>query len=318
MLRPLLLHLSHTRWARHFVSRFHFARWAAARFVAGETIEAAIAAIRALNAKGLNASLDHLGENVTTAADAARATEDYLCALDQIAASGIRSNISLKLTQLGLEVDEALCRHNLRRILEKAQATQNFVRLDMESTAYTDQTIALFRALHREFDNLGLVLQAYLYRTEKDLITLVEEKARIRLCKGAYDEPPDKAFPHKAEVDANYLKLAQNLLDHAQALPPAADAGRQPPLAAIATHDEKIIAAAKTYAAAAARNIPREYFEFQMLYGIRRDLQEQLAAEGYPVRIYVPYGTEWYPYFMRRLAERPANMWFFLSQLLRG
>jgi len=317
MLRPLLLHLSHARWARNLVTRFRFARRAAARFVAGETIEEAIAAIRALNAKGLNASLDHLGENVTTEADATCATEDYLFALDQIAASGIRSNVSLKLTQLGLEVDEAICEYNLRRILEKARATQNFVRLDMESTAYTDRTLAVFRALHCEFDNLGLVLQAYLYRTEKDLIALMEEKAPIRLCKGAYDEPPDKAFPRKADVDANYLKLARNLLDHARALPPA-DSGRRPPLAALATHDEKMIVAAKTYAAAAARKIPREYFEFQMLYGIRRDLQERLAAEGYRVRIYVPYGTEWYPYFMRRLAERPANVWFFLSQLLRG
>jgi proline dehydrogenase len=318
MLRPLLLHLSHARWARNLVTPFHFARRAAARFVAGETLAEAIAAVRALNAKGLNASLDHLGENVTTAADATRATEDYLFALEQIAASGIRSNISLKLTQLGLEVDEAICKHNLRRILEKAQATQNFVRLDMESTAYTDRTLAVFGALHREFDNLGLVLQAYLYRTEKDLIALMEEKAPIRLCKGAYDEPPDKAFPRKADVDANYLKLARNLLDHAWALPPTADPGRHPPLAALATHDEKMIVAAKMYAAAAARKISRGYFEFQMLYGIRRDLQEQLAAEGYQVRIYVPYGTEWYPYFMRRLAERPANGWFFLSQLLRG
>ena len=317
MLRPLLLHLSHARWARNLVTRFRFARRAAARFVAGETLADAIAVVRALNAKGLNASLDHLGENVTTAADAARATDDYLFALDQIAASGIRSNVSLKLTQLGLEVDEAICLHHLRRILEKAQATQNFVRIDMENTTYTDRTIAVFRALHREFNNLGLVLQAYLYRTEKDLLGLLEEKAPIRLCKGAYDEPSDKAFPRKADVDTNYLKLAQNLLDHARTLPPAADTGRQPPLAAIATHDEKMIVAAKAYAAA-ARKIPRDDFEFQMLYGIRRDLQEQLAAEGYRVRIYVPYGTEWYPYFMRRLAERPANLWFFVSQLLRG
>jgi proline dehydrogenase len=316
MLRPLLLHLSHARWARNFVTRFRFARRAAARFVAGETLDEAITAVRALNAKGLNASLDHLGENVTTAADATRATEDYLSALDQIAASGIRSNVSLKLTQLGLEVDETICKHNLRRILEKAQATQNFVRIDMESTAYTGRTLAVFRALHREFNNLGLVLQAYLYRTEKDLLGLAEEKAPIRLCKGAYDEPPDKAFPRKADVDTNYLKLARNLLDHARAVPPAADTGRYPPFAAIATHDEKMIVAAKTYAE--TQQIPRDYFEFQMLYGIRRDLQEQLAAEGYRVRIYVPYGTEWYPYFMRRLAERPANLWFFVSQLVRG
>lgn len=316
MLRPLLLHLSHAWWARNFVTRFRFARRAAARFVAGEAIGEAIAAIRVLNAKGLAASVDHLGENVTTIAAATRATEDYLIALDQIAASAIRSNVSLKLTQLGLELDETICKHHLRRILEKARAMQNFVRLDMEGTAYTDRTLAVFRALHQDFDNLGLVLQAYLYRTEKDLRMLMEENACIRLCKGAYDEPPDKAFPRKVDVDANYVKLAQNLLDHARAFPPADGSGRHPPLAAIATHDEKMIAATKTYAA--AQKIPREHFEFQMLYGIRRDLQEQLAAEGYRVRVYVPYGTEWYPYFMRRLAERPANLWFFIYQLFRG
>ena len=318
MLRSFFLYLSHAPWARQLIVRLPLAWQAASRFVAGERIEDAIAAIRALNAKGINATLDHLGESVTNEAEAARAADDYLLALDEIAKSDARSNVSIKLTQFGLDVDYDFCLRNARRVVEKARATGNFVRIDMEGTPHTDRTLTVFRALHQapQFaDHVGIALQAYLYRTEHDLRALMDEKARVRLCKGAYDEPPDKAFPKKAHVDANYVKLARLLLDRARSLPPANAAGRTPPLPGIATHDEKIIAAVRAYAA--EKEIPRESFEFQMLYGIRRELQEQLAAEGYAVRVYVPYGTQWYPYYLRRLAERPANVWFFISNFFK-
>ncbi|HLE28260.1 MAG TPA: proline dehydrogenase family protein [Anaerolineales bacterium] len=315
MLRALFIYLSHSKWAYRFITSFRLTRQAALRFIAGDKIEDAIAVICALNAKGIHATLDRLGESVTNQADAARAADDYVLALDEIAKSGARSNVSVKLTQLGLDVDYDFCLHNVRRVVERAKATGNFVRIDMEGTPHTDRTLAIFRVLHREFNNVGVVLQAYLYRTEQDLLALTTERARLRLCKGAYNEPPDKAFPRKDHVDANYIRLAQILLDRAQALPPADSGGRTPPMPAIATHDEKIVAAVKAYAA--GKKIPREYFEFQMLYGIRRELQEQLAAEGYAVRVYVPYGMQWYPYYMRRLAERPANVWFFVSNLFK-
>jgi len=316
MLRALFLYLSHAAWARWLVTHFPLARRAARRFVAGNTIDEAIAAIRILNGKGMTATLDHLGESVNTEAEAARAAADYLLALDKIAESGVRANVSMKLTQLGLDLSTEFCLNNARRVIEKAKATGNFVRIDMEGTPHTDRTLEVFRALRRHFDNVGIVLQAYLYRTEQDLAALIREKSRVRLCKGAYNEPADKAFPHKADVDRSYVKLARILLEHAGEMPGANSNGRVPPLPAFATHDEKMIAAAQ--AQAAARQVPRDRFEFQMLYGIRRELQEQLAAGGYAMRVYVPYGTEWYPYFMRRLAERPANVLFILSNLFRN
>jgi proline dehydrogenase len=317
MLRNLLLHLSHARWARTFITRFRFAWRTASRFVAGESADDAIAAIRALNARGLLATVDHLGENVTNAAEAVRATDAAVFILDKIAESGVRANISIKLTQFGLDLGDEACAQNVRRVLDKARDIGSFVRIDMEGSPYTERTLALYRRMRQDFDNVGVVLQAYLYRTEKDLRDLVDQTppARIRLCKGAYNEPADLAFPRKADVDANYAKLAHLLLDRAQAVPPPGRDGFIPPLPALATHDAKLIADAKAYAA--ERRLPRECFEFQMLHGIRRELQEQLASEGYTVRVYVPYGTEWYPYFMRRLAERPANVWFFLSNLVR-
>lgn len=282
----------------------------AQRFVSGETISAAVAAVRALNAKGLYATLDFLGESVTSEVEARNAADEYLRALDAIAASGVRSNVSLKLTQFGLDLDYDFCLQNVRRVVACARSHGNFVRVDMEGTPHTDRTLAIVRELHREFDNIGAVIQAYLYRSEADVVALADAGIRIRLCKGAYQEPPDKAYPNKADVDANYIKLTQLLLDRS-ANAGRSDDGRTPPLAALATHDEKMIAAAKAYAE--AHDIPRGHFEFQMLYGVRRELQERLAAEGYAVRVYVPYGTHWYPYFMRRLAERPANVWFFLK-----
>jgi proline dehydrogenase len=316
MLRTPFLYLSNAGWSRRLVTRFPLARRMAGRFVAGETPADAIAAIRALNRRGINATLDHLGESVTNQAEAARAADDYVRVLGEIHASGARANVSIKLTQFGLDLDEEFCARNARRVVEEARRLDNFVRIDMEDSFHTDGTLAVFRALHQEFENVGLVLQAYLFRTRADLEALLAEGARIRLCKGAYKEPPDKAFPRKADVDANYVRLAQLLLDNARKLPPAAATGRVPPLPALATHDEKMIAAIQAHVAAKA--LPRQYFEFQMLYGIRRDLQQRLAADGNAVRVYVPYGTEWYPYFMRRLAERPANLWFLLSNLARN
>jgi len=316
MLRTPLLYLSNAGWSRRLVTRFPVARRMASRFVAGETPDDAIAAIRALNSRGINATLDHLGESVTNQAEATRAADDYVHVLGKIHASAARSNVSVKLTQFGLDLDQDFCARNARRVLEEARRLDNFVRIDMEDSFHTDATLAVFRKLHQEFDNVGLVLQAYLFRTQADLEALLAEGARIRLCKGAYKEPPDKAFPRKADVDANYVRLAQLMLDNARKLPPAAESGRVPPLPALATHDEKMIAAVQAYVA--TLGLPRQVYEFQMLYGIRRDLQQRLAAAGNAVRVYVPYGTEWYPYFMRRLAERPANVWFLLSNLARS
>jgi proline dehydrogenase len=314
MLREFFLFLSHSRSAQTFITGFPLARQMAARFVAGETVGDAIRAIQALNAKGITATTDFLGESVTNREEATRAADQYLCTLDELTNSGCRSHVSLKLTQLGLDLDYDFCLRNVRRVVEKAQALGNFVCVDMEGTPHTDRTIRLVSELRREFDSIGTVLQAYLYRSEKDLVALTDAGIRIRLCKGAYQEPPDKAFPHKADVDANFIKLSHLLLD--RSAHGASDAsGKVPAPAALATHDEKMIAAAKAYVA--EKRIPRERFEFQMLYGVRRELQEQLVKEGFAVRAYVPYGTHWYPYFMRRLAERPANVWFFVSNYFK-
>ncbi len=308
MMRSVLLWLSHNKTVRGWTARLGFARRAARRFVAGETIDDAIHVIRELNAQGIEATLDHLGENVETEADAARATEDYWKVLAAIGANGVRSHVSVKLTALGLDLGDDLCRANVARILAKAQEIGAFVRIDMESTEYTDRTLAIYRSLCREFDNVGIVIQAYLYRSEADIAALCQEGSKVRLCKGAYKEPPDKSFPKKADTDANFIRLMKMLL--------SAGARARGTRGAIATHDPKMIDATRRYAA--EEMTPRDEFEFQMLYGIRRDLQRDLATESYRMRVYVPYGTEWYPYFMRRLAERPANLWFVLSNLLKS
>jgi proline dehydrogenase len=280
------------------------ARKFALRFVAGETPDQAIRAVSALNAKGIRASLDHLGENVTRPHEAVAAADSYIDILNLIASTGVDSNVSLKLTQMGLDIDEELCLDNVCRILKRARELDNFVRLDMESSAYTDRTLGMFRRLWNEmgFRNVGVVLQAYLYRTEADVREMNALGARVRLCKGAYNEPPEHAFPRKADVDANYAKLTRLLLTE----------GNYP---GIATHDERLIEYTKRFAA--SRGISPATFEFQMLYGVRRESQEQLARQGYNMRVYVPYGQEWYPYFMRRLAERPANVVFVLGNLIR-
>jgi proline dehydrogenase len=318
MLRSFLIYLSKAAWAQRLVSGWKFAWRAASRFVAGSTVREAIIVVGELNAKGINVTLDHLGESTTTRGEAHRATGDILDLLDQIDRAGVRANVSVKLTQIGLALDEDLCAKNLERILACARQYNNFVRVDMEDTPYTDQTIHLYRQMRAKgYQNTGVVIQSYLFRSEKDLRELLPDGTRIRLVKGAYKEPPELAFPKKADVDAKFDLLAQMLIKSALAAgSPTLNAdGRIPPIPAIATHYPKRIIFAKSYAGKIG--LPKTAIEFQMLYGIRRDLQDQCVREGYPVRIYVPYGTHWYPYFIRRLAERPANVWFFLSNFFR-
>jgi proline dehydrogenase len=273
----------------------------ARRFIAGETVNEAIEAARTLQGRGMRVALDYLGESVSTTRAAAAARE-YVQLIEAIVASGIERNVSLKLTQLGLNIDKATCVDNLRRILEPASHHEFFVRIDMESSPYTQLTLDVFETLWRlEFRNIGIALQSSLHRTEQDVRRMNELGARVRLVKGAYKEPAAVAFQQKADVDAAYTRQMRLLLDH----------GVYP---AIATHDEHIIAETRGYAA--ERKISSDRFEFQMLYGIRRDLQTSLVAEGYRMRVYIPFGKEWFPYFMRRLGERPANVGFVLRALL--
>lgn len=319
MLRSLFIYLSKAGWARRIVTHWSVAWRAASRFVAGEKLSDAIEAIRTLNLKGIDATLDHLGENTTTVDDANRATEDILEAIQTVHESGVRANVSIKLTQIGLKLDRGLCAQNLKRILDRARDLNNFVRIDMEDSPLVEDTLDLFYTMrdHDGFTNTGVVIQAYLYRSEKDILKIVGARGKVRLCKGAYKEPPEVAYPKKSDVDINYDHLAAMLLDGAVAAgaPELSPDGKIPPMPGIASHDPARLAHAKAYAQQI--KLPRQALEFQMLYGIRRDLQDQLVKEGYPVRVYVPYGTEWYPYFVRRLAERPANLWFFLSNFFR-
>ena len=302
MLRGTLLYLANRRSIRHFVTHNRLARRSARRFVAGETLEEALQATRSLNKSGFTVSLDHLGENVTDAAEAASAAQDYMQILDAIKQASLDANISIKLTALGLDIDAALCEENVRRVLDRARSYNTFVRIDMEGSAYTERTLALTAKLRQDYEEVGTVIQSYLYCSAKDVENLIATRTRVRLVKGAYKEPPEVAYPHKADVDRSYQHLMRLLLAH----------GNYP---AIATHDPRMIQEAKTFASANAIDTSR--FEFQMLYGIRRDLQKQLIREGYHLRVYVPYGTQWYPYLTRRMAERPANLFFILSNVAR-
>jgi len=319
MLRSFLIYLSKAGWARRIVTRSSLGWRAASRFIAGEKLEHAIKVVKTLNKKGINATLDHLGENTTNPEEAARATQDILNMFDAIAANKVRSNVSIKLTQIGLALGEGICEENLIKILTRAKDYGSFVRVDMEDSPWVDTTLDLYHKMRFEhgFENLGVVIQSYLFRSEQDVLKLREECARVRLCKGAYKEPSAVAFPKKSDVDANYDRLARLLMDASKAhgCPAISDDGLLPPPPGLATHDERRIEYACGYAQQIG--LPKKAIEFQMLHGIRRDLQERLAAQGYPVRIYVPYGTEWYPYFTRRLAERPANVWFFISNFFR-
>jgi proline dehydrogenase len=320
MLRSLLIYLSKAAWARQIVTSWKIAWLVASRFVAGEKPEDAIRTIRALNAKGICATLDHLGESVTDSAQARQAANEIIQILEEIDRTKVRSGVSIKPTQIGLALDVDLYVENLRLILQKAKELNNFVRIDMEDSPYTEITIEIFKQMWDEgyAHHVGIVIQAYLYRSAEDIHALMEAGASVRLCKGAYQEPAELAFPKKADVDSNFDVLAEMLISGAVMAeqPVVSECGCFPPIPAIASHDEKRIAHAKAYAQKVG--LPNAAIEFQMLNGIRRDLQESLVAEGYPVRVYVPYGTEWYPYFMRRLAERPANLWFFISNFFRS
>jgi proline dehydrogenase len=300
--RGLILFLSRQERLRSWMEASALAQRLARRFVAGATLDDALATGRRLNAEGIAVTLDHLGESVTSLAEAAAARDVYLRTLSTIVDTGIRGNVSLKLTQLGLEFSYDECRANMERLAACAARLNTFVRIDMEASAYTDRTLRLARGLHAAYGSVGVVIQACLRRSRQDVEALCRDRIRVRLCKGAYLEPAGVAFPRKRDVDRNYVELMQLLLDN----------GEYP---AIATHDERIVNAAKSYAE--HRRISRDGFEFQMLYGIRRDLQTRLVAEGYRLRLYVPFGQAWYPYYMRRLAERPANLFFILRNLLR-
>jgi proline dehydrogenase len=318
MLRSLFIYLSKADWARQIVTRWPIVWRMASRFISGETLGDAIQAIKALNSKGIQATLDHLGEHTTNAEAAKKATQDIKDALDVLCESGVRANISIKLTQIGLGVDEALCADNLRQIMEHARQCGNFIRVDMEDSSATQKTLDLIdRMRGLGYTNLGVVIQSYLYRSDDDIKRLMSAKVPVRLCKGAYQEPAEIAYPRKADVDTAYDRMCDLLIQASVASPEIrlSEDGKFPPLPALATHDEKRILHAQK--SAQAVGLAKNGLEFQMLHGIRRDLQERLAAQGYPVRVYVPYGTEWYPYFMRRLAERPANVWFLISNFFR-
>jgi proline dehydrogenase len=308
-LRSLLLYLSHAGWARRLVTGFLPAWALARRFVAGESVDEAIAAARRLQAEGLAVTMDYLGESVTDPREAADARDHILLLLDRIQAAGVDGYVSVKLSQLGLLLDENLALENLRLLLERARRYGRRVRIDMEESRLVDITLDIYRRLRFDegFDNVGVVIQAMLYRSDADVARLVEEGAWVRLVKGAYKEPPSVAYPAKADTDAAYVRQMQQML--------SAEARARGVHLAIATHDDKLIDAAVAFAR--AHSIPPAAFEFQMLYGIRREQQRALAAQGWQVRVYVPYGTAWYPYFMRRLAERPANLWFFVANYFR-
>lgn len=277
-------------------------RFGAGRFVAGETIKTAIEAVTKLNRDGKIVTLDHLGEFVYTEEEAQESTAMCIQTLDAIAEAGVKSNLSLKMTSLGLDISRELCMKNMRKILDRAKLHQNFVRIDMEDYHHCQVSLDIFKELRKEYDNVGLVIQAYLYRTEQDIADLNLLKANLRLVKGAYKESPDVAFPEKKDVDENFKKIIKQHLLNGN-------------YTAVATHDESIIEFTKSVVR--EHQIPNEQFEFQMLYGICEDIQAKLVKEGYKVRVYVPYGVDWFGYFMRRLAERPANVWFVLKNLLK-
>ena len=308
MLRALFISLSESRSLRGVAERSAFGQRLSSRFVAGTSVEDALKAAQAVNQKGLSVSVDNLGENVTNADEARESAQLYHQLLDEIARRQLNANVSLKLTHMGLDVDETLARDLVSGLVEKAASLnpRNFVRVDMEGSAYTQRTLDFVHELHRRPGHagaVGAVIQSYMRRAEDDVRKLLAEGIRIRLCKGAYKEPEEIAFQKKSEVDANYVKLMKTLM-------------KSGVYHGLATHDEAIIKQAKVFAT--SENIARDAFEFQMLYGIRRDLQRRLVREGWRMRVYIPFGTEWYPYFMRRLAERPANAFFIARNLLRS
>jgi proline dehydrogenase len=303
MLRSTLLKLSESKGLAHWVTTNGTTRRMSHRFVAGETLDEAVQAARQCNEAGMLVTLDCLGENVATPADAQKARDTYLGMFDRIAQEKLKANVSCKLTQLGLDISVEFCEGLVLSIAERAAAYESFLRIDMEGSVYTQRTVELVKRVRAQTPCVGVVIQAYLYRSESDIHDLLSYGCRIRLCKGAYKESPEVAFPRKQDVDGNYVKLMRLLLPSGF-------------YHAIATHDPRMIA--ETIRCAAENKISKDDFEFQMLYGVRTDLQRRLVRDGYRVRIYVPYGQEWFPYFMRRLAERPANLSFFVRNFLRS
>ena len=302
MLRSTLLKLSESPGFAHWVTSNNSTRSMARRFVAGETLDEAIAAARKCNDAGMFVSLDYLGENVSTTTDAQRARDAYLEIFERIAKERLQANVSCKLTQLGLDLSAEFCEGLVLSVVERAAGYDNFLRVDMEGSIYTERTVELVKRIRARSPAIGTVIQAYLYRSDRDIQDLLGFGCRVRLCKGAYKESPDVAFERKPDVDANYVRLMQMLLPSGF-------------YHAIATHDPHMIG--ETIRWAAAKQISKDDFEFQMLYGIRTDLQRRLVHGGYRVRIYIPYGRDWFPYFMRRLAERPANIGFLVRNFFR-
>ena len=302
-MRRFLLFLARQESLKNFMLRFEIFRRTAWRFVAGETIEDAIRAAREANRQGIRTTMDLLGENTLSREDASRTTEEIVGMMDRIYAEKVDCNVSIKLTQLGMGLGTDFCHQNLMALLRRAAELDGFIRVDMEDSNFTQRTLEVVIRAHEELGNVGTVIQSYLFRSEQDVRMLIANRIGIRLCKGAYLEPAAIAFRKKRDNDANYVKLMKLLLESGF-------------YHGIATHDENIIAAAKNFVQ--EKGISKDRFEFQMLYGIRRDLQQKLVQEGYHVRIYIPYGKRWYPYFMRRLAERPANVIFILRNLFRG
>jgi proline dehydrogenase len=308
VLRALFISLSESRSLRSVAERSVVGQRLSSRFVAGNHVADAIRVASQLNRRNISVSVDNLGENVTNVEEARASAQLYHQLLDQIAANGLNANVSLKLTHMGLDVDEQLARDLVIGLVQKAASMSppNFIRVDMEGSPYTQRTLDFVHELHRMPENagrVGTVIQSYMLRAEADVQNLLADGIRIRLCKGAYKEPPDVAFQKKSDVDANYVKLMKVLM-------------KSGIYHGLATHDENIINQAKDFAI--REKIPREAFEFQMLHGIRRDLQHNLVADGWKMRVYIPFGTEWYPYFMRRLAERPANVFFIAKNMLRS
>jgi proline dehydrogenase len=302
MLKAILLYLSRQKIIQSIMTKFWVTRRVVERFVSGEELEDGLNAVKRVNAEGAIATLDHLGEEVSEPSEAVAATEVYLRALDLIKENGADTNVSVKPTQVGLKIDKGLCEDNFARIIEKAKKYDNFVRMDMEGSDCTQDTLDVFKNLRKRFDNVGIVIQSYLYRSEQDVAEVLRLGSRIRLCKGAYKEPKEIAFPKIREVDESFVILMQKML-------------KSGIYHGIATHDEKLIEETKKFA---QKNNPKEDFEFQLLYGIRTELRHQLVKDGYNVRVYIPFGRQWYPYFMRRLAERPANLFFFLKNFFKG
>jgi len=305
VLRAAFISLSESKSLRSAAEKTWIGQRLSRRFVAGTTIEDALAATQAINQLGLGVSVDNLGENVTNADEARHSAQLYHQMLDQMNAQGLNANVSLKLTHMGLDVDEAMAYEIASGVVQHAARINNFVRIDMEGSPYTQRTLDFVHRLHNQPENaghVGAVIQSYLFRSEKDVEELLARRIRIRLCKGAYKEPPEVAFPKKADVDANYVKLMKMLL-------------KSGVYHGIATHDENMVRATIDFAR--KEKITASTFEFQMLYGVRRDLQQKLVKDGWRCRVYIPFGTEWYPYLMRRLAERPANAIFILKNLFR-